>query len=269
MDVFELHRGSSPVILSFPHTGAYVPDPAAERLNDTGRRLTDADWHVHELYADLRPGATSIRALFHRYVIDANRDPRDVSLYPGQNTTGLIPQTDFDGRPIWRDGQSPDHAETAHRLELYHAPYHRALAAEIARVKTKHGVAILFDCHSIRSKIPFLFAGKLPDFNVGTVDGTSCAAEIEAAVVEVAASAAGYTWVLNGRFKGGWTTRHHANPSLGVHTIQLELAQDTHLTKEAPPFDLDPVKAGRLRKHLAAMLKRIEDLAPSLAKGTT
>jgi len=199
-------------------------------------------------------------------VIDANRDPKDVSIYPGQNTTGLIPRTDFDGRPIWRDGQSPDEAETARRLDLYHAPYHRALAAEIARVKAQHGVAILFDCHSIRSNIPFLFAGKLPDLNVGTVDGVSCAAEIEAAAVELAAGAAGYTSVLNGRFKGGWTTRHHANPSHGIHTIQLELAQDTHLTKEEPPFDLDPVKAEQLRKHLAQILKRIEHLAPSLAK---
>ena len=266
MDVFDLHRGTSPVILGFPHTGTFVPPEVHARLNETGRQLTDTDWHIHELYAGLLPSASSIRALFHRYVIDANRDPKDVSLYPGQNTTGLVPSTDFDGRPLWREGQGADAAETSRRLAVYHEPYHRALTDEIARVRAQHGVAILFDCHSIRSYIPYLFAGKLPDLNVGTVDGTSCGQSVEAAAVDVAVNAQGYTAVLNGRFKGGWTTRYYAQPAHGVHAIQLELAQDTHLVTEAPPFDLDEAKSNRLRKHLAEMLKRIEDLAPSLAK---
>ncbi|WP_137390971.1 N-formylglutamate deformylase [Rhodoligotrophos defluvii] len=266
MSLFELYRGNSPVILGFPHTGTYVPDEIAAALNDTGRLLTDTDWHIHELYRGLLPGASSIRALFHRYVIDANRDPRGISLYPGQNTTGLIPQTDFDGKPIWKQGQAPDDTETADRLERFHGPYHLALSTEIERVRAEHGVAVVFDCHSIRSTIPFLFSGKLPDLNIGSVDGTSCSTAIEAAAVEVAAAAAGYTYVLNGRFKGGWTTRHYGQPRQGIHAIQLELAQDTYLSKEEPPFDLDPAKAGRLRKHLSDMLKRIEDLAPTLAK---
>lgn len=266
MSMFELHRGTSPVILGFPHTGTQVPADIAEKLNDRGRILADTDWHIHQLYADLLPGASSVRALFHRYVIDANRDPADISLYPGQNTTGLIPETDFDGYAIWRDGLAPEPAETARRLKLFHAPYHLALAEEIARVKAAHGVVIVFDCHSIRSNIPFLFAGKLPDLNIGTVDSTSCAPAIERAAVEVASAASGYTSVLNGRFKGGWTTRHYADPAHGIHSIQLELAQDTHLVSEAPPFDLDAAKAARLRTHLGDILKRIEDLAPILAK---
>jgi formiminoglutamase len=207
-----------------------------------------------------------VRALFHRYVIDANRDPADVSLYPGQNTTGLIPVTNFDGEEIWKDGALPHPAETAHRLERYHAPYHAAFTSEIVRVKAEHGVAIVFDCHSIRSHIPFLFAGKLPDFNIGTVDRGSCAPEIEAAAIEVASRASGYTSVVNGRFKGGWTTRYYGRPAEGIHAIQLELAQDTYLAAEEPPFVLDRDKADRLRRHLAEMLQRIETLAPSLAK---
>ncbi len=269
MDVVELHRGSSPVILGFPHTGTFVPDEVARRLNDTGRLLTDTDWHIHELYAGLLPGVSTVRARFHRYVIDPNRDPKDISLYPGQNTTGLVPQTDFDGNPIWTEGQAPDDVDTARRLELYHTPYHHALASEIERVRAEHGVAIVFDCHSIRSRIPFLFAGKLPDMNVGTVDGVSCAPEIEAAATDAAAHAAGYSSVLNGRFKGGWTTRHYGRPLQGIHAIQLELAQDTHLASERSPFDLDLTKAGRLRPHLADMLKRVEDLAPTLAKAAS
>lgn len=265
MDVLEITRGTSPVILGLPHTGTFVPDDIAQELNATGAVLADTDWHIHELYADLLPGASSVRALFHRYVIDANRDPADVSLYPGQNTTGLVPSTDFDGLPIWTDGQAPGEAETASRLATYHAPYHAALAAEIERVRAEHGVAVLFDCHSIRSNIPFLFEGKLADFNVGTVGGVSCDRLIEQAAIEVARAAPGYTSVLNGRFKGGWTTRHYAQPARGIHTIQLELAQDTHLATEAPPFALDADKADRLRVHLGLMLSRIETLALSLA----
>ncbi|MDR3475532.1 MAG: N-formylglutamate deformylase [Devosia sp.] len=269
MSVFAVQQGKSPIILAFPHTSAALPQGVRERLNEIGQRLTDTDWHVHELYAGLLPDASTVRALFHRYVIDANRDPADVSLYPGQNTTGLVPRTDFDGQSIWRDGQAPDDAEIASRLELFHAPYHAALAAEIARVKAQHGVAILFDCHSIRSTVPFLFAGKLPDMNVGTVRGISCDAAIEAAVFDVARKAPGYSSVLNGRFKGGWTTRHYGRPQQNVHAIQLELAQETHLGEERAPFALDGAKAARLRPHLAKMLERLEAIAPELAKAAS
>jgi formiminoglutamase len=269
MNAFEVQRGTSPVVLGLPHTGTEIPPDVLARLNGSGRQLLDTDWHVHRLYEGLLPGATTVRAIFHRYVIDANRDPQGTSLYPGQNTTGLVPETDFDGKPIWREGQLADAAETGRRTGLFHAPYHRALSAEIERVRQAHGVAIVFDCHSIRSSIPFLFEGTLPDFNIGTMNGTSCAPEIEAAAVAVAAEAAGYTSVLNGRFKGGWTTREYGRPLRGVHAMQLELAQSTHLTTERPPFALDRTKADRLRRHLREMLKRIEELAPTLAKATS
>ncbi|AFL49629.1 N-formylglutamate deformylase [Sinorhizobium fredii] len=261
MAVFEVRQGTSPVILAFPHTGTVVPASIWERLNDNGRILADTDWHIHKLYEGLLPAATTVRATFHRYVIDANRDPEGVSLYPGQNTTGLVPETDFDGVPIWKEGEGPADADIAARLRDFHAPYHAALAAEIARVKAIHGVAVLYDCHSIRSHISFLFEGKLPDFNIGTDTGRTCAPAIERAVVEIAAKAESYTHILNGRFKGGWTTRHYGKPDTGVHAIQMELAQSTHLAMEAPPFALDPGKADQLRGHLSAILERIEAIA--------
>lgn len=261
-DPVEVVRGDSPVILGLPHTGTWLPDDILARLNDRGRTLADTDWHIHQLYAGLLPKATTVRATFHRYVIDANRGPEDESLYPGQNTTGLVPVTDFDGNPIWTEPPSPE--DVADRLARFHAPYHAALAAEIARVRAKHGIAILYDCHSIRSVIPFLFEGVLPDFNIGTANGTSCAAAIEAATQEVAA-ATGRPWVVNGRFRGGWTTRHYGRPEAGVHAIQMELAQSTHLATEVPPFDLDPAKAEALRKPLGEILARLEALAPELA----
>ncbi|MBZ9793754.1 N-formylglutamate deformylase [Rhizobium sp. 3T7] len=266
MAVFEVKQGSSPVILGFPHTGTEVPGDIWERLNENGKILADTDWHIHHLYDGLLSDATTVRATFHRYVIDANRDPAGVSLYPGQNTTGLIPETDFDGKAIWKDGKGPGEADIAARLLDFHAPYHAALAAEIERVKAIHGVAILYDCHSIRSHIPFLFEGKLPDFNIGTDMGKTCDGAIEQATLTVVEAAEGYDSVLNGRFKGGWTTRRYGQPEIGVHAIQMELAQSTHLQTEAPPFAYDAAKAQRLRVHLKDILVRIEQIAPGLKR---
>jgi formiminoglutamase len=261
----EVVQGDLPLILSFPHTGTGLPAPVAERLNPGGRALSDTDWHVDRLYDGLLPAVTTVRATFHRYVIDANRDPDGTSLYPGQNTTGLIPATDFDGLPIWTDGAEPEPTDVASRLRDFHAPYHAALAAEIERVRARHGVVILYDCHSIRSRIPFLFDGPLPDLNIGTASGTSCDPRIERAVAEIATKAAGYSAVVNGRFKGGWTTRHYGRPVEGVHAIQMELAQSTYLCAETPPFAYDPARAEPLRDLLRSILTRLADLAPSIS----
>lgn len=265
MSPFEIHRGTSPVILGFPHTGTDVPADVWEMLNPEGRKLRDTDWHIHRLYAGLLPNVTSVRATFHRYVVDANRDPEGTSLYPGQNTTGLIPDTDFDNQLIWQ--KVPDEAETGRRVALFHKPYHEALAAEIARVKALHGVAILYDCHSIRSVCPFLFDGQLPDFNIGTDNGRTCAPAIERATQEICDAAKGYTHIVNGRFKGGWTTRHYGKPETDVHAIQMELTQYTHLASETLPFDYDAARAEGLRTHLGAILKSIETIAFSLSRG--
>jgi N-formylglutamate deformylase len=262
----EVQRGDSPIVLGLPHTGTYVPDAIMAKLNARGQGLDDTDWHIHQLYDGLLPSATTVRATFHRYVVDANRDPSGASLYPGQNTTGLVPLTDFEGRDIWTD--APNEAEIEARREAFHAPYHAALEAEMARVRDLHGVAILYDCHSIRSEIPFLFEGTLPDFNIGTNLGATCASEIEAAVQDICAGAEGYTATTNGRFKGGWTTRHYGRPEEGFHAIQMELAQSTYLSAEAAPWTYDSAKADRLRAHLKTILTTLADLAPTL-KGTT
>ncbi|MCL3883342.1 N-formylglutamate deformylase [Marivita sp. GX14005] len=266
MTPVEISRGDSPVVLGLPHTGTHVPREIEARLNARGRGLDDTDWHIHRLYDGLLPGATTVRATFHRYVIDANRDPSGQSLYPGQNTTGLVPLTDFDGQEIWDSPPSEDEVEA--RREAFHAPYHAALEAELARVRDLHGIAILYDCHSIRSHIPFLFDGTLPDFNIGTNLGTTCAPRIESAVQRLCEAAEGYSTVTNGRFKGGWTTRHYGRPSDGLHAIQMELAQSTYLTEEAAPWTYDEDKAARLRRHLKPILTTLADMAPDL-KGTS
>ena len=267
MKPVEVARGTSPVILCFPHVGTDIPPAIRARLNDNGRLVADTDWHLDRLYDGLLPGATTVRATFHRYVVDANRDPADTSLYPGQKTTTLVPTTDFDGRPIWQDGQEPTAGEIAARLTGYHVPYHAALAAEVERVKSVHGLTVLYDCHSIRSRIPFLFDGTLPDFNVGTNDGQTCSPVIGWSALNGARAADGFTHVLNGRFKGGWTTRHYGQPKMGVHAIQMELAQSTYLAAEAPPFTYDPARSGTLRPHLQAILQHIEQTAYRLKRG--
>ncbi|WP_159592662.1 N-formylglutamate deformylase [Chelativorans xinjiangense] len=268
MKPVEVVQGTSPVILGLPHTGTSVPEEIQALLNEEGQKLRDTDWHIHDLYRDLLPDATTVRATFHRYVIDANRDPSGASLYPGQNTTGLVPLTDFDNQPLWREGAEPDDAGIQARLTAFHRPYHAALEAEIARVKALHGVVVLYDCHSIRSHCPFLFDGTLPDFNIGTDNGATCAPEIEAAVAEICIGAEAYSSVLNGRFRGGWTTRHYGQPHEGVHAIQMELAQSTYLASESEPFAYDETKARRLRPHLRAILERLEAIAHSLKEDT-
>jgi N-formylglutamate deformylase len=262
MTPVSVQRGTGPIVLGLPHAGTYVPKKVADALNAAGRKLADTDWHIDQLYAGVLPEVTTVRANFHRYVIDANRDPDGASLYPGQNTTTLVPLTDFEGQDVW--DTPPSQAEIEARRHAFHAPYHAALEAELTRVRALHGIAILYDCHSIRSEIAFLFNGTLPDFNIGTNEGATCAPEIEAAVTAICARADGYTSTANGRFKGGWTTRHYGRPDEGIHAIQMELAQSTYLTREAAPWTYDAGKAATLRPHLTSILIALADLAPAL-----
>lgn len=260
MSAVRVQNGSSPVVLAFPHSGTFLPPEVSQDLNETGLHLSDTDWHLPQLYAGLLPRATTVCAEFHRYVIDANRDPTGKSLYPGQPTTDLIPATDFDGQPIWRRG--PDAAHRTQWIVKYHEAYHIALRQALIRARDRHGYAILYDCHSIRSQIPRLFEGILPDFNIGTFDGQSCDPRLAAKVEAVCRDAKGYSTVVNGRFKGGWTTRHYGRPADGIHAIQMELAQSTHLETETAPWAYSQEKAKRLREVLEEVLWNLDLCRP-------
>ncbi|MBM3582862.1 MAG: N-formylglutamate deformylase [Alphaproteobacteria bacterium] len=253
-EVYNLHRGRLPLLVSIPHGGTDVPAAIATRLTEHARILPDTDWHVERLYAFARDmGASVLAARLSRYVIDLNR-PRDgQSLYPGQATTGLVPTTDFDGVALYRPGQGPGDAEIATRVTAYWAPYHDALAAHLDELRARHGVALLWDAHSIRSRVPRLFDGTLPDFNLGTNGGASADAALTERVHAVA-RAAPYTTALNGRFKGGHITRSYGRPSAGVHAIQLELAQATYMD-EAPPYAYRPERATRVHAPIRAMIE--------------
>lgn len=257
--MIEVIQGSGPIVLGLPHTGTDIPDDIFGKLNERGRDMADTDWHIDRLYSGLLDNVTTVRTPIHRYVIDVNRAPDGHSLYPGQNTTALCPTTDFDGRPIYHPNAAPDKAETARRHEAYHQPYHTALSTELSRVQAAHGCAILYDCHSIRSTIPYLFPGVLPNFNIGTNSSTSCAPLVENTVEEICRGSSGYSTILNGRFKGGWTTRHYGQPSANIHAIQMELAQSTYMA-ESPPWGYDKTRADALRLQLSNILNALTQL---------
>lgn len=255
---FRFRQGRRPLLISMPHVGTFVPDCVARNLTDEARAVHDTDWHLERLYdfAD-ELGASVLVATHSRYVIDLNRPPDGSSLYPGQSVTGLCPVDTFDDTALYRDASfHPDAAEIQARKQSIWEPYHAQLAAEIARIQSVHGVAALWDAHSIRSQVPRFFEGRLPDLNLGTADGASCAPELAATLLDIGRAASAYTAVLNGRFKGGHITRHYGNPLRGVHAIQLEMAQCTYMM-ERQPFDYLPECAVHIQPHIRAMLEAV------------
>ncbi len=249
-----LTKGDSPLVLAQPHGGTEIPDAIFSRLSTTGQEREDTDWHITRLYEGLLEQATVINTPIHRYVIDANRDPSGQSLYPGQYTTGLCPTTTFDDRPLYIEGQAPSLDEITDRQRQYHQPYHDVVREQLERVHQRHGYVVLYDCHSIRSVVPCLFDGKLPDLNIGTNDGNSCSQKITLAVENVCAVSSQYSSIFNGRFKGGWTTRHYGKPDAGYHAIQMELSQCSYM-QETHPWQYDTTKAQRLRALLKDILE--------------
>jgi N-formylglutamate deformylase len=254
MDTFTLHRGTAPLLVSVPHDGTEVPDAIAERLTPSARRVPDTDWHVSRLYAFARElGASMIIPRYSRYVVDLNRPPDNASLYPGQNTTGLCPIVQFSGDPVYQAGAEPSNTEIAERIETYWRPYHEALAAELARIRAAHGRVVLWEGHSIRSVVPFLFEGQLPDFNLGTAGGASCSVALQSRLIAVLGAAREHTHVVNGRFKGGYITRHYGEPAQDIEAVQLELAQLNYMDEDT--FEYLEEIAEKTQRVLRALLE--------------
>jgi N-formylglutamate deformylase len=254
MDTFTLHRGSTPLLVSLPHDGTELPDDIEGRLTPSARRVPDTDWHVSRLYAFAREiGASMIVPRYSRYVVDLNRPPDNASLYPGQNTTGLCPIVQFTGEPLYQAGAEPSNTEIAERLETYWRPYHAALAAELARIRAAHGRVVLWEGHSIRSVMPFLFDGELPDFSLGTSAGASCSVALQSRLVEVLAAAREHTYVVNGRFKGGYITRHYGEPAQDIEAVQLELTQLNYMDEDT--FEYLDELAAKTQRVLRALLE--------------
>ena len=253
MNLCDVVRGETPLVIDIPHAGTHVPPDIDARLTPAARPVPDTDWHVEKLFAFARgAGATLVIATHSRYVVDLNRDPSGAALYPGADNTELCPARTFADEAIYVAGGGLDAAEIAARRAAYFDPCHAMLAAEIERVQARHGYAILLDGHSIRSVVPRFFAGRLPDLNLGTADGASCAPTVQAAAGVALAGAGAFTSVVNGRFKGGYVTRHYGQPARGVHALQLEIAQACYMD-ESPPYRWDAVRA----EALIAVLDRL------------
>ena len=253
--IFTVHRGTAPLLLSLPHDGSLIPESLKARMTPRARVAPDTDWHVSRLYDFARDlGASILVPKYSRYVIDLNRGEDDTSLYPGQNTTGLVPLVRFNGAPVYLPGQEPDAAEVAARIDTYWRPYHAALRDELERIRTQHGRVLLWEGHSIRgSGLPFLFEGRLPDLNLGTANGTSCSPALQARIEAELAAQTDYDWIANGRFKGGHITRHYGDPANGIDAVQLEISQRIYMDEDS--FDYDEARAARLQPLLRALLR--------------
>lgn len=266
-DAITVQRGNAPLLLSMPHSGQELLG-LEPRLISAWLARKDTDWHIPQLY-EFAAGldATIVRTSVSRTVIDVNRDPSGRSLYPGQATTELCPLTTFDGEPLYRAGAEPTAEEIGDRRRRCFDPYHRTLHAELARLSERHPRVVLYDCHSIRSVIPRLFEGSLPQCNIGTSDGRACDAALTAQIVALCA-ASGFSHVVNGRFKGGYITRSCGNPSGNVHAVQMELACRGYMREPGPAVDpqiwpspYDSGQAAALQSLLQQMLQSCIDFA--------
>jgi N-formylglutamate deformylase len=256
--IYDYRPGRVPLLVSLPHVGTEVPAPIADRLTPAAASLPDTDWHVDRLYDFLDElGAHVLCARMSRYVVDLNRAPDSRALYPGANNTELCPTTSFADAPLYREGAAPDDDEIAERSARYWQPYHERIAASLAAIQAEHGVAVLWDAHSIRSRVPRFFDGRLPDLNLGTGGGATASDDLVARLGEIC-RASGYSSVVDGRFKGGYITRNYGRPAAGVQALQLELAQVAYMDED-PPYRFDEARAATLRPVLRRLLEACLD----------
>lgn len=261
-DIFALHSGASPLLVSVPHAGTHIPNEMRSLYTAKALEVGDTDWHLDVLYDYVKAqGASLLVPKISRYVIDLNRPPDGAAMYPGANNTGLCPLTDFYGESIYQPGCAPDAQQVVQRRVRYWQPYHDALASELARIKALHGYAVLFDGHSIKSQLPWLFEGKLPDLNIGTTNGASCAPNMRDAIAGLLDRQQQFTQVMDGRFKGGYITRHYGQPSQGVHAVQLEMCWSTYM-QESPPYALDPQRRVSIHAVLHGLTALLASVVP-------
>lgn len=257
--LYDCISGNRPLLISFPHSGTFVPQDLAARLTREARELPDTDWFVPELYHFHRElGASVLCATHTRYVVDLNRPPDGAPLYPGQRETTVCPTETFDGDRLYVDGQDPTASEIAERLRRYWQPYHDKLAEAAQDIVRRHGYCILWDAHSIHSAVPRLFEGRLPDLNIGTAGGRSCSPEFPARLLARLGTQRNFSYVLDGRFKGGYITRHYGNPAANIHAVQLEIAQGAYLVESRTP-EFSAARANPLSSLVKELLLAVLD----------
>ena len=260
---FSLHRGQRALLVSLPHCGTEMPESMLARLEPAARSLEDTDWHLEEIYGFVRDlGASLLVPRYSRYVIDLNRPPDGAPMYAGANNTGIVPERSFAGQALYPQGNEPDQVEIAQRRATYWQPYHEALQQELERLKAAHGRALLLDGHSIKSELPWLFNGRLPDLNLGTGAGATCAPPLRAALIGMLEAQRSFSSVADGRFKGGYLTRHYGRPDEHVHAIQLEMCWSCYMV-EAAPYRIDPQRCARLAPVLHRFVQQLLEWQPA------
>jgi N-formylglutamate amidohydrolase len=265
-DCFAYSVGNTPLLISIPHDGRSIPPDIAKRMSKQALELPDTDWHVSRLYdfaGDL--DASVVAARYSRYVVDLNRASNDEALYDVEFVTGLCPEKTFEGRDIYLPGLTVTEDEKRQRVESYWQPYHDRIASSLSEIKERFGYALLWDAHSIPSRVPLLFDDELPELNYGTNDGRSCANELIEAVIAQSGAAGKYSMVLNGRFKGGYITRHYGEPGTDIHAIQLELAQRSYMDEKTQNYDVE--RASQLQSILSKVLQAYLSSAASFYEG--
>lgn len=257
MDIFDFTQGGSPLLVSMPHSGTFIPSEIKKNMTTEALKLPDTDWHIPQLYNFLQPMNVSIiQGNYSRYVVDLNRPNDNSSLYPGQDVPGICPQNTFHQQQIYQNNQLLDEQQIVQRIKQYWQPYHKKIDAELTRIKQHFGYALLWDAHSIKSRVPRFFSGQLPDLNLGTADNQSCSQKLSAQLLQQALQTQDYTSILNGRFKGGFITRHYGKPEKNIHAVQLELSQMTYMRQEFP-FAFDENKANRVRPVIKNLIETV------------
>lgn len=263
--IIEPEKPVVPFILSVPHCGTSFPDELTSHyIPEKMQAPDDTDWFVHELYnfaSEL--GITIVHARYSRWVIDLNRDPESAPLYnDGRIITGLTPNTDFFGDPIYvSEAHEPDMVEVKRRLYTYYWPYYEQVQQLLDARKEQFGKVLLWDAHSIRHFVPTIREDVFPDMILGNNDETTA----HPAIIETALNtlrSGSYGVNHNTPFRGGHITRYFGKPENNVHALQLEMNKILYMDDKELHFHED--RANKVREVLKTTFEALIDTIDTL-----
>lgn len=242
-----------PILIAVPHAGrAYSPDLLGRlrHSEETARRLEDRFVDVVAREVAIRCGVALLVAQAPRAMVDLNRDPRDLDLgmFSGSEEEkaamrrgmprggaqsarsmrglGLFPRRLSGVGELWRGPMAP--VEASHRIAAVHAPYHDALAAQLAAIRDRWGAALLVDLHSMPD-LPCGAAGQGPPTHViGDRFGGSAGRDVVAAVM-TELDVIGVNGAYNRPYAGGYVLERHGAPRDDIHAVQIEIARSLYL----------------------------------------
>lgn len=259
-----------PVLLAVPHAGRAYPGTLLERMRNPGfaaLKLEDryVDWLAERIAKET--GAALLVAHAPRAMIDLNRGHEDVDwdmfaqgrpdgvgcYTPGMRVRsglGLIPRRLPGLGELWK--RRHDEEDLAVRIDQIHAPYHTCLANTLESLRERWGAALLLDLHSMP---PLGYRGgqAAPDFVLGDRFGASCHGSLVGTCFSYFAENRRGA-AHNRPYAGGYVLDRHAQPSQGVHALQVEIDRscylDSRLVEPGPGFDA-------MAKLLAGLVRRI------------